>query len=178
MNHMLALWFQPLLLAINTYDSQYDLYATSSYAFSIWLIGSVVGLFSNLFLRFNPAAMLRNATYVAIAFLLGCFLCLYSLYGLLNRISLSQSFLAVLQVLLLVLVTEYYTSGKPVRILLIAAESGAATNIIYGLSVGMESTVLPVIILALIVLAAFTMVADYLVLPLLQFRCLPPLVLR
>jgi len=53
-------------------------------------------------------------------------------------------------------VTEYYTSGKPVRDVAGSAQSGAATNIIYGLSVGMESTVLPVIILALIVLAAFT----------------------
>ena len=55
------------------------------------------------------------------------------------------------------LVTEYYTSGKPVRDVADSAQSGAATNIIYGLSVGMESTVLPVIILALIVLAAFTL---------------------
>ena len=54
------------------------------------------------------------------------------------------------------LVTEYYTSGKPVRDVANSAQSGAATNIIYGLSVGMESTVLPVIILALIVLAAFS----------------------
>jgi K(+)-stimulated pyrophosphate-energized sodium pump len=53
------------------------------------------------------------------------------------------------------LITEYYTSGKPVRDVAESAQSGAATNIIYGLSVGMESTVVPVIFLALIVLLAF-----------------------
>ena len=36
----------------------------------IGLMSSVVGLLFNLVLRCNPAAMLRNATYVAIVFFL------------------------------------------------------------------------------------------------------------
>ena len=52
------------------------------------------------------------------------------------------------------LITEYYTGGSPVRKLQKVLASGAATNIIYGLSVGMESTVAPVIIFAFIVLLA------------------------
>ena len=37
-------------------------------------------LFSNLFLKLEPAAMLRNATYVAIAFFLGSLHMLYISY--------------------------------------------------------------------------------------------------
>ena len=52
-------------------------------------------------------------------------------------------------------VTEYYTSSIPIQKLAKNSQSGAATNIIYGLSIGMESTVAPVILLAFGVLLAF-----------------------
>ena len=48
------------------------------------------------------------------------------------------------------LITEYYTGGNRLRKIAESARSGAATNIIYGLSVGMESTVAPVIIFPLL----------------------------
>lgn len=52
--------------------------------------------------------------------------------------------------LLIGYVTEYYTSHSyaPVRSIAKASETGAATNIIYGLSVGYASSVIPVIALA------------------------------
>ena len=53
------------------------------------------------------------------------------------------------------LITEYYTGGKPVEHIAENSRSGAATNIIYGLSIGMESTAAPVIILGLVVLLAY-----------------------
>jgi K(+)-stimulated pyrophosphate-energized sodium pump len=144
-----------VIVASNTYggDMTYMLLPVMISAFG--LLGSVVGLFSNMFLRFSPAAMLRNATYVAIAFLLVCSYGYMAYMG----IAIGLFYAVVLGCaagVIVGLVTEYYTSGKPVRDVAESAQSGAATNIIYGLSVGMESTVLPVIILALIVLAAFT----------------------
>src|SRR6185436_3298870 len=54
------------------------------------------------------------------------------------------------------LMTEYYTGGEPVERVARASQSGAATNLIYGLSVGMESTVAPIIALSLAVLGAYT----------------------
>ncbi len=50
--------------------------------------------------------------------------------------------------------TEYYTYRKPLRSIIQASETGAATNIIAGLAVGLESTVLSMILLALGTLAA------------------------
>lgn len=49
------------------------------------------------------------------------------------------------------LVTEYYTGGKPVRDIASGGETGSATVMISGLSVGMESVVVPVLVIAAII---------------------------
>ncbi len=56
-------------------------------------------------------------------------------------------------------VTEYYTSDKhkPTQSIAHAAETGAGTNIIAGLSIGMFSTVIPVIAVSAAILIAYTM---------------------
>ncbi|MAZ87467.1 MAG: sodium-translocating pyrophosphatase [Cellvibrionaceae bacterium] len=46
------------------------------------------------------------------------------------------------------LVTEYYTGGKPVRLIAEGGETGPATVMIAGLAVGMESVVIPVLMIA------------------------------
>lgn len=118
------------------------------------LVGSVVGLVANFVMRMEPAAMLRNASYIAIALFLG--LSYYYLNAMNMDIILFTSIaLGCFSGIIIGLITEYYTGGKPVEELANISRSGAATNLIYGLSVGMESTALPVIILAGVVLAAF-----------------------
>ncbi|MFK7871542.1 MAG: V-type H(+)-translocating pyrophosphatase [Oligoflexales bacterium] len=55
--------------------------------------------------------------------------------------------------------TEYYTSHSyaPVREVADASQTGAATNIIYGLSLGYKSTVIPTIVIALVVFLSWEM---------------------
>ena len=50
------------------------------------------------------------------------------------------------------LITEYYTGGKPVRDIAKAGETGPATVMIKGLAVGMESVVVPLLIIAAIIM--------------------------
>ncbi|WP_425448547.1 sodium-translocating pyrophosphatase [Dethiothermospora halolimnae] len=57
--------------------------------------------------------------------------------------------------------TEYYTSGdySPVKSIASESETGSSTNIIGGLSVGMKSTALPILVIAIGILVAYN-VAD------------------
>lgn len=64
---------------------------------------------------------------------------------------------------LMSLITEYYTSmGKrPVNSIIRQSSTGHATNIIAGLSVGMESTVAPIIVLAAGIYGSFMFAGLY-----------------
>jgi len=59
---------------------------------------------------------------------------------------------------LLVVITEYYTSTKyrPVKSIAKSSQTGHGTNVITGLSVGMEATALPIIVIVVGIWAAYT----------------------
>jgi K(+)-stimulated pyrophosphate-energized sodium pump len=65
--------------------------------------------------------------------------------------------------MLIGLVTEYYTSNRysPVRQVARASETGAATNVIYGLSLGYQSSMLPVILIAITVYVGYHFAGMY-----------------
>ena len=68
------------------------------------------------------------------------------------------SLIGLVVTVLMVLITEYYTSKqfRPVRSIADASnQGGAGTNVIMGLAVGMEAVVLPVIVIALGMLFAY-----------------------
>jgi len=119
------------------------------------LIGSMVGFVSPLVIKARSAVLLRWSQVIA----LGMLLILSYSYIRFMRIDLSlfnSILIGCLAGIIVGFVTEYYTSSIPIQKLAKNSESGAATNIIYGLSIGMESTIAPVILLAFGVLLAFT----------------------
>ncbi len=64
---------------------------------------------------------------------------------------------------LMVLVTDYYTAKKyrPVKSIAEASKAGHGTNIIIGLSVGMEATFLPIIVIVAGILSAYALAGLY-----------------
>ncbi len=73
------------------------------------------------------------------------------------------SLVGILVVVALIMITEYYTSTKysPVRRIAKASETGSGTNIISGLAVGMESTLLPTLVLVLALFVSYTFAGLY-----------------
>ena len=59
---------------------------------------------------------------------------------------------------LLIWITEYYTSTvyRPVKSIAKSSETGHGTNVIQGLAISMEATALPVIVIAIGIIVAFT----------------------
>ncbi len=146
------------ILAMNSFPGDIRYIIFPALLSGIGLLSSVLGLLSNLIVKAEPAAMLRNATYVAIAAFLGI------TYAYMHAVNLEIALFGTIVLgcvsgIVIGLVTEHYTSGKPVERVAHSSQSGAATNLIYGLSIGMESTVAPVIILAGVVLVAFKLSA-------------------
>lgn len=87
--------------------------------------------------------------------------------GVIGAMTFAQLFypmlVGILVTALIVLITEYYTSKKfrPVRSIAEASTTGHGTNIITGLSVGMESTALPVIVIVAGILSAYAVSGLY-----------------
>ena len=125
----------------------------------IGYVASIIGVFSMTILKngSDPAAALRNTTFIAaILFIIGGYLSIKEgiidvEYGVMHSVVLGS-----VVGILIGLVTEYYTGIEPVFGIKTKAiphigqmsQTGPATNAIAGLSVGMMSTFIPVLLIA------------------------------
>ncbi len=117
---------------------------------SIGLVASVIGLASISLFKGKLNSMLHNSTYVAIVFFLGGAYTYMKYFGIELKLF-GAVVLGALCGVVIGLITDYYTNGKPVVELAKTSKTGAGTNLIYGLSVGFESIVLPIISIALVI---------------------------
>ncbi|MCH7760595.1 sodium-translocating pyrophosphatase [candidate division TA06 bacterium] len=118
--------------------------------------GVLASLFGIFFVRGkeNAQRALRNGTIVsALLFILGSLALILFWHGELRYFFAILS--GILSGLIIGFVAEHYTSGRSIREIAESSKTGSATNIIAGLSTGMTSTVLPVIVIALAILIAY-----------------------
>jgi K(+)-stimulated pyrophosphate-energized sodium pump len=121
----------------------------------IGLAISIVVIFATRALRnLPPALVLRAALLIPPILLTIASFILCPIFGVTQNVTIALAAGAVAGALI-GLITEYYTAMKPIRDVAQASLTGAGTNVIRGLAVGMESVAIPML---LVVAAAF--VAD------------------
>ena len=122
---------------------------------STGLIASIIGIFIvKLQSAKAPASALRSGTLLApVIFVAMAYFIIDSFEGVGMNVWWCVIAGAVGGVLI-GLITEYYTGGNPVKKIAESGETGPATVMISGLSVGMQSVVIPIVILAGIILAS------------------------
>ncbi|MFL2727419.1 MAG: sodium-translocating pyrophosphatase [Gammaproteobacteria bacterium] len=127
---------------------------------SAGLIASIIGIFIvKLQSAKAPASALRSGTLLApVIFVAMAYFLIDSFPGVDMNVWWCVIAGAVGGVLI-GLITEYYTGGKPVEKIAKSGETGSATVMISGLSVGMQSVVIPIAILATIIFVS-TSLAD------------------
>ncbi|HIG68258.1 MAG TPA: sodium-translocating pyrophosphatase [Porticoccaceae bacterium] len=127
---------------------------------SIGLVASILGIFIvKLQSAKAPASALRSGTLLApLIFIVMAYFLIQSMGDVPMGVLWCVVSGAVGGVLI-GLITEYYTGGSPVRKIAESGETGPATVMISGLSVGMQSVVIPILILATIILVS-TSIAD------------------
>ena len=119
------------------------------------LIASIIGIFIvKLQSAKAPASALRSGTLLAPVIFVAM---AYFIINSFDRIGMNVWWCVIAGAVggvLIGLITEYYTGGGPVKKIAESGETGSATVMISGLSVGMQSVVIPIVILAGIILTS------------------------
>ena len=138
----------------------------------VGLVASLVGVGMMRVLEgTDPAAALRNVTFIAAGILL------LTMYFVVRAMGFeiedpaggfypaTGPFWAILAGTLvgiaIGLVTEWYTAGRPIQRIAGASETGAATNIIAGLALGMNSAAIPVALIGVAIFVSYSMAGLY-----------------
>lgn len=126
------------------------------------LASSFLGLFSvHLFKKFSPASILFLSQIAgAVLFLLVTGVLLFSTMEMGWKIY-AAVFTGHIAGLLIGKITEYYTSSKPILKIVKASKTGPATNIISGVSVGLESCFVPLLFIAGAILVSYQFAGLY-----------------
>ena len=129
---------------------------------SMGLVASIVGIIIvKLQAAKAPASALRSGTLLAPAIFV---VMAYFFISGLSEVSMNVWWAVICGAVggvLIGLITEYYTGGDPVKKIAESGETGPATVMISGLAVGMQSVVIPILILATIILISTSLSGVY-----------------
>lgn len=129
---------------------------------AIGIIGSILGSF---FVRGKDNIMqtLYKGVFASAIFSLIGFYFVTITYLKLDIALFLTTVVGIVIAILMFFITEYYTAKphRPVRSIAHASQSGAAVNIITGLSVGMESTLMPVLVICAGILISHSLAGLY-----------------
>ncbi len=127
---------------------------------AVVIFASIIGA---LFVRVGKSKNIMNALYKG--FFATCILAILGLVGLLyqNLPLLGAGIVGIIASAVIVLITDYYTSKDhaPVGEVAKAATTGAGTNVISGLAVGMQSTAPILVVTVLAILLSFKFAGLY-----------------
>lgn len=123
------------------------------------IVSSIIAIFS---VRLGKDKKIMKALYYGIA--VASIISIVFFYFITNNILADMTYFYITLVgivitILMVVFTEYYTSTKfrPVKEIAAASETGAGTNVITGLSMGFESTILPVLMIVVGILVSYSL---------------------
>jgi K(+)-stimulated pyrophosphate-energized sodium pump len=117
---------------------------------AVGLLVSIICIFiARMMKNMDPAKVLRGAL------ILPPLVLAVASYVIMASLGITQSVTAILTIgaiggTVIGLITDYYTSASPVARIAESARTGAGTNVIQGLAVGMESTAIPMIVVAVV----------------------------
>ena len=121
---------------------------------SLGTLASLIGaLFVKILRRNSPHSVLRNGTFISAGVSVALGWAAISGLGLGSGLFWAMA-CGVLVGTAIGLATEYITSARPVRKIAEATSTGTATTIIEGIAVGMESTLVPMVLIAAAILAS------------------------
>ncbi|NYZ60110.1 sodium-translocating pyrophosphatase [Candidatus Micrarchaeota archaeon] len=122
-------------------------------------VGVVASIIGSLFVWVGKDAKIMNAFYRAI--LVTGIAAVLGFYAFAYPLSPQMFYVGVVGVIvtaLLFAITDYYTAKghRPVKSIAEAAKTGAGTNLIQGLAIGMESTAIPVLVVVAAIVASYS----------------------
>jgi len=117
---------------------------------AVGLIVSLLSIFiARALKKMNPAQVLRSALILPPVILVGLSFVMMNVFGLSQNITVALA-AGAFGGAIIGLVTDYYTSSTPVQRIAEASITGAGTNLIRGLAVGMESVGISMATIALV----------------------------
>ncbi|MEN3038270.1 MAG: sodium-translocating pyrophosphatase [Candidatus Kryptonium sp.] len=128
------------------------------------MFGTIASFLASLSIRvfqnIDPQKALRYSTFVAEGLLI-----VFSYFIVKNLVGTLNPFWAIVSGVFagiaIGLLSEYYTSGSPIKSIAQSATTGAATNIITGIAVGFKSTTYPVLAIAIAILVSYITAGIY-----------------